>query len=138
MRVSAQCQQGSADVSLQASLPIARALKTRIALERRLTATIGVAPNKLLANIASDHQKPDGLTLIAETSKAEFLRLLPVWALFGVDAVTEWRLRWGLLWTLDESIEPMAVAGDACIDVIEHTAGRDRVGEQGPPIPQIF
>ena len=44
-------------------------LKQRIRSERQLTATIGVASNKLLSKIASDHQKPDGLTLISEAEK---------------------------------------------------------------------
>ena len=54
-----------------------------------MTATIGIAANKLLAKIASDHQKPDGLTLIAEAGKLQFLRALPVRALYGVGKVTE-------------------------------------------------
>ena len=44
--------------------------------------------NKLLAKIASDHQKPDGLTLIPEQEKVQFLRPLPVRTLFGVGKVT--------------------------------------------------
>lgn len=83
------CQAESADDSLLRSVPLARALKGRIAAERRLTATIGIAGNKLLSKIASDHQKPDGLTVISETDKAQFLRPLPVRALFGVGRVTE-------------------------------------------------
>ena len=83
------CQTESADDSLLRSVPLARALKARLATERRLTATIGIAGNKLLSKIASDHQKPDGLTVISETDKAQFLRPLPVRALFGVGRVTE-------------------------------------------------
>ena len=64
--LSALCQAADADASFLRALPLARALKQRIHSERRLTATIGVAANKLLAKIASDHQKPDGLTLIPE------------------------------------------------------------------------
>jgi DNA polymerase-4 len=86
---SALCQAEDADKSLSKSLPFARELKARIKSERGLTATIGVAANKLLAKIASDHKKPDGLTLIPEAGKAEFLRPLPVRSLFGVGKVTE-------------------------------------------------
>src|SRR5437868_13874921 len=57
--------------------------------ERQLTATIGIGANKLLAKIASDHQKPDGLTLISERDKVQFLRPLSVRALYGVGKVTE-------------------------------------------------
>ncbi len=86
---SALCQAESADDSLLQSVPLARELKERIHSERKLTATIGIAGNKLLSKIASDHQKPDGLTVISETDKARFLRPLPVRALFGVGKVTE-------------------------------------------------
>src|SRR5215469_2464675 len=89
MDVSGLCQDADADASLNASLPLARDLKQRIRDERRLTATIGVAANKLLAKIASDHKKPDGLTLISEKEKVQFLRPLPVRALYGVGKVTE-------------------------------------------------
>src|SRR5438552_10086503 len=58
--LSALCQADDADGSLRNSLPLARELKSRIKSERGLTATIGVAANKLLAKIAIDHQKPDG------------------------------------------------------------------------------
>jgi DNA polymerase-4 len=86
---SALCQADDADASLRLALPLARALKARIVAERRLTATIGIASNKLLAKIASDHRKPDGLTLIPDSEKVPFLRPLPVRALFGVGKVTE-------------------------------------------------
>jgi len=65
------------------------ALKARILTDRRLTATIGIATNKLLAKIASDHQKPDGLTVITDHEKVAFLRPLPVRTLYGVGKVTE-------------------------------------------------
>ncbi|MCP5523271.1 MAG: DNA polymerase IV [Verrucomicrobiales bacterium] len=86
---SSACQATDADASLRLAVPIARQLKHRIADERRLTATIGIAANKLLAKIASDHQKPDGLTLITEAEKVAFLRPLPVRTLYGVGKVTE-------------------------------------------------
>jgi DNA polymerase-4 len=81
------------DAALVASVPVARALKARIREERSLTATIGIAANKLLAKIASDFQKPDGLTLIPERNKAEFLRAFPVRAIPGVGKVTEQTLK---------------------------------------------
>lgn len=87
--LSAGCQGETPDDSLQLALPLAQQLKQRIRTERGLTATIGVAANKLLAKIASDHQKPDGLTLIPEAGKVQFLRPLPVRTLYGVGRVTE-------------------------------------------------
>ena len=77
------------DASLLRAVPLARELKEQIRAERQLTATIGIAANKLLAKIASDHKKPDGLTLIPEHEKRQFLRPLPVRALYGVGKVTE-------------------------------------------------
>jgi len=87
--LSALCQAESADASLLLALPRARELKQRILSERQLTATIGLASNKLLAKIASDHQKPDGLTLITDQDKVSFLRPLPVRTMYGVGQVTE-------------------------------------------------
>lgn len=87
--VSAQAQADSADASLERALPLARALKQLIRTQRQITASIGIAPNKLLAKLASDFKKPDGLTLIHESEKVAFLRPLPVRSLHGVGQVTE-------------------------------------------------
>jgi len=54
--VSGICQAEDMEASLLKALPLARQLKQRIWSERQLTATIGVASNKLLAKIASDHK----------------------------------------------------------------------------------
>jgi DNA polymerase-4 len=96
--MSSVSQAEDADASLLAALPLARELKRRILSERELTATIGVASNKLLAKIASDHKKPDGLTIVSEREKVSFLRPLPARALYGVGKVTEETLsRMGIL-----------------------------------------
>jgi len=82
------CQGKTADESLRLALPVGRQIKERILAERQLTASIGIASNKLLAKLAADHQKPNGLTLIEEQHKVEFLRPLSVRALHGVGKVT--------------------------------------------------
>jgi len=87
--LSAICQESDADSTLRKSMPLAKQLKGDIQSLRQLTASIGIASNKLLAKIASDHSKPDGLTLIPEREKVPFLRPLPVRALYGVGRVTE-------------------------------------------------
>lgn len=87
--LSALCQAEDADASLLRAVPLARRLKERIRSERGLTATIGIAANKLLAKIASDYQKPDGLTPISESGKVQFLRPLPIRVLYGVGKATE-------------------------------------------------
>jgi DNA polymerase-4 len=87
------CQGADADESLRLALPIARRIKEAIRAERQLTASIGIAANKLLAKLASDQQKPDGLTLIDEAGKIAFLRPLPITVLHGVGHVTAEQLR---------------------------------------------
>lgn len=77
------------DGILDAAAGVARAIKDRIRAERRLTATIGIAANKFLAKLASDLQKPDGLTVIHEKGKAGFLRPMPVRKIHGVGQATE-------------------------------------------------
>ena len=77
-----------ADAALEAAQPVAAELKRRIAAERRLTASIGVASNKFLAKLGSDFHKPDGLTLILERDKVEFLKPLSVRSIHGVGPVT--------------------------------------------------
>jgi DNA polymerase IV len=76
------------DTALEAAMPMARAIKQRIAGERGLTASIGVASNKFLAKLGSDFQKPDGLTLIREREKVAFLQPLSVRSIHGVGPVT--------------------------------------------------
>jgi DNA polymerase IV len=87
--VSVQHQAATADESLELALPLAHRIKAVIQDRRQLTATIGIAPNKLLAKLASDFQKPDGLTLIRDSEKVAFLKPLPVRSLHGVGKVTE-------------------------------------------------
>jgi nucleotidyltransferase/DNA polymerase involved in DNA repair len=77
---------------LGSSEQIARAVKTAIHAETRLTASVGVAASKLVAKIASDVHKPDGLTVVPRGKEAEFLAPLPVRRLWGVGPKTEERL----------------------------------------------
>jgi len=81
--------EAEADQALYSAVPLAREIRRRIFAERQLTATVGIASNKLLAKLASDFQKPNGLTLITERDKVAFLRSLPVRSLHGVGRVTE-------------------------------------------------
>ncbi len=71
---------------------IARRIKRRVADELGLIASVGVAPNKFLAKIASDIDKPDGLRVIEPGGERAFLEPLPVSRLWGVGAVTQERL----------------------------------------------
>lgn len=87
--LSASCGKDEApDTALEAAVPIAREIQRRIAAERHLTASIGVAANKFLAKLGSDFQKPHGLTLIRERDKVNFLKPLSVRSIPGVGPVT--------------------------------------------------
>ena len=63
---------------------IAFLLKARIRHEFGLTCSIGIAPNKLLAKLASEMQKPDGLTIIAPDRVTTVLEQMPVKELCGI------------------------------------------------------
>jgi DNA polymerase-4 len=67
---------------------IARAIKQRVRAELALVASVGVAPIKLAAKIASDIDKPDGLRVIAPADLLAFLHPLPVTRLWGVGEAT--------------------------------------------------
>jgi DNA polymerase-4 len=74
------------------AVEIARKIKTRIRAETKLTASVGVAPNKFLAKLASDLRKPDGLVVIEPQQVSEVLGPLPVSRLWGVGKKGEKRL----------------------------------------------
>lgn len=67
-------------------------IKRKILFNQKLTCSIGVGPNKLIAKIAADVQKPDGLTLVKAHDVASFLSPLPVRRLVGVGKKTEKKL----------------------------------------------
>jgi DNA polymerase-4 len=122
--LSATSQAEDTDTSLLKAEPLARDLKQRIFSERKLTATIGIASNKLLAKIASDYKKPDGLTLITEREKISFLRPLPVRVLYGVGKITE---------------QILAQAGIVTVGDMQDYPGdlRALVGSFGPKLKQF-
>ena len=67
---------------------IARAVKAAVRAEVGLTASVGVASTKLVAKIASDLRKPDGLVVVPEGQEAAFLAPLPIARLWGVGPQT--------------------------------------------------
>lgn len=64
-------------------------IKKRIAAETGLTASVGLAPNKFLAKMASDLQKPDGFTIIRHAEAAKFIADFPVTKIFGIGRMAE-------------------------------------------------
>ncbi|MEO8496004.1 MAG: DNA polymerase IV [Planctomycetota bacterium] len=71
-----------------AAMKIAQDIKREIRDSLSLVASVGVAPNKFLAKIASDLEKPDGLVVVDPARVQEFLDPLPVNRLWGVGKVT--------------------------------------------------
>ena len=124
---------------------IGHAIKNAIQDELNLTASVGVAPLKFVAKIASDLQKPDGFVEVAENQVIEFLDPLPVSRLWGVGKVGQKRLTnlglhtfrdirvcdgqdlrrrfgsWGEhLWRLANGIDPRKVVPDHTAKQISH------------------
>lgn len=71
---------------------IAEEIRSKILQRQQLTASAGVAPNKFLAKIASDWNKPNGIFVITPPEVTEFINQLPVKKIFGVGKVTASKL----------------------------------------------
>ncbi|MEM2897353.1 MAG: DNA polymerase IV [Candidatus Bathyarchaeia archaeon] len=71
---------------------LAKAIKEEILNRESLTCSIGIGPNKLVAKIASDFHKPDGLTIVEEKAVKNFLAPLQVDKLWGIGKKTKDRL----------------------------------------------
>lgn len=75
------------------AVEIARRIKREVWEELRLVISVGIAPNKFLAKIASDLDKPDGFVVVPADDVPAFLAPLPVARIWGVGRVTEAALR---------------------------------------------
>jgi DNA polymerase-4 len=136
---------------------IGRAIKSAIKHELRLTASVGIAPLKFVAKIASDLRKPDGLVCVRRDEVLAFLDPLPIERLWGVGRVGKQKLHelgikhigdlrrrdadeirnrfgsWGQhLWRLANGIDPRAVIPDHQAKQISHerTFGEDITDEE--------
>jgi len=93
-------------------LEVGRRLKVRVLEETGLVVSVGIAPVKMVAKIASALSKPDGLLEVAPGSVRAFLAPLPISRLWGVGAVTEERLhRYGL-----RTIGDIAAIGERVVE----------------------
>jgi DNA polymerase-4 len=80
------------DATLDDAVAFAQNVRARIRDEVGLTASAGVATGKMVAKIASDLNKPDGLTVVPPGTEAEFLAPMPVGRLWGIGPKTQPRL----------------------------------------------
>jgi DNA polymerase-4 len=106
---------------LGTGVEIGAAIRARVRAETGLTASVGVASNKLLAKLASDDAKPDGLLVVEPGTELAFLHRHPVGRLWGVGPATLGRLeRFGV-----ETIGDLAVLPEASlVDALGQAHGR--------------
>jgi DNA polymerase IV (DinB-like DNA polymerase) len=109
---------------------IARQIKMAIREEERLTASIGIGPNKLVAKIASSMHKPDGLTIVREEDVAAFLAPLHVRIIPGVGPKTEAELAKIDVYTIKDvrrfsRDELRGMFGKRGVDLYEKAHGKD-------------
>jgi len=83
---------GDTQEELDEAVAFAQRVRARIREEVGLTASAGVASVKMVAKIASDVNKPDGLTVVPPGTEAEFLAPMPVGRLWGIGPKTQPRL----------------------------------------------
>lgn len=88
--------------TLDGGARIAEGLKRRIVESERLTASVGVSPNKFLAKVASDLDKPDGLVVLGHEDVERRLWPLPVRRLWGVGPKSAERLERGRFRTIGD------------------------------------
>lgn len=109
---------------------IGQRIKAQIADEVGLVASVGVAPNKFLAKLASDLEKPDGFVVITEQEAPALLRELPVKKLWGVGQVLQSEMNaFGIREIKDLLAMPERVLverfGDRVRHLLELAVGRD-------------
>src|SRR5262249_28302427 len=110
---------------------IGRLIRERVLAEQRLTCSVGVAPTKFVAKLASTRCKPDGLSVVPRDKVLDFLHPLPVEALWGVGERTAEQLRrHGLRTVADIAVAPVGMLrsaiGEAAATHLHNLAnGRD-------------
>jgi len=80
-------------LNIGSAIEIAKQIKQAIKDELQLTASAGVSVNKFVAKIASDMNKPDGLTFIGPSRIEQFIEELPIEKFFGVGKVTAEKMK---------------------------------------------
>ncbi len=98
---------------------IARRIREEIYEETGLTASAGVGPGKFVAKIASDKDKPDGLTVVEPEEQMEFIAGLPIGDFHGIGPVTE------------EKMQKMGIETGADLQRISEKMLRRHFGKRG-------
>lgn len=101
------------------TISIGRQIKAAILDQLQLVASVGVAPNKFLAKIASDLEKPDAFVVVDPDGVQEFLDPLPVGRLWGVGKVT------------NRALEKIGIRTIAAMRALDLATMTDLFGEQG-------
>ncbi|MCS4044547.1 DNA polymerase-4 [Salinibacter ruber] len=98
---------------------IARRIREEIYSETGLTASAGVGPSKFVAKVASDQDKPDGLTVVRPEAQMEFIAGLPIGDFHGIGPVTE------------EKMQEMGIESGADLQETSEKRLRRRFGKRG-------
>ena len=106
--------------ALDAAVAYARIVRAAVRAEAGLTVSAGVAAQKMVAKIASDAAKPDGLAAVAPGDEAAYLAPMPVGRLWGVGPKTQLRLTARGI----EMIGDVAVLSDAAVFELFGRAGK--------------
>jgi len=120
---------------------LAREIKAAIRKQHRLSCSIGIAPTKAVAKIASDFEKPDGLTVVARDDVAAFLAPISVRKILGVGPKTAERLKeLGLEMIEDlqrynrqDLVEQLGAFGEYLQDVAMGRDAEEVIEPTGPP-----
>ena len=96
---------------------LAKQLKEEVFWKQRLTCSVGVGSNKLVAKVAANERKPNGLTVVSPGQEAGFLAPLPVGRLYGVGKKTEQVL-------LERGVKTMGDLATYPFDGLVRTFGR--------------
>ncbi|MCS4122684.1 DNA polymerase-4 [Salinibacter ruber] len=98
---------------------VARRIREEICEETGLTASAGVGPSKFVAKVASDQDKPDGLTVVRPEEQLEFIAGLPIGDFHGIGPVTE------------EKMQEMGIESGADLQDTPEKTLRRRFGKRG-------
>jgi len=120
---------------------LAREIKSAIRTRHRLTCSIGIAPTKAVAKIASDIQKPDGLTVVPRDAVVEFLAPISVRKIFGVGPKTAERLNELRIESIadlqeynrEDLVEILGAYGEYLHDVAMGRDAEEVIEPSGPP-----